>query len=62
MYISQTNFVPREWYEKLWRDFKDLDRNYENLNIRFRIGLNLWRVLFIFIIIYCLVVTLIKFF
>jgi len=62
MYISQTNFVPREWYEKLWRDFKDLDRNYENLNIRFRIGLNLWRALFIFIIIYCLVVTLIKFF
>ncbi|POG72286.1 hypothetical protein GLOIN_2v1773797 [Rhizophagus irregularis DAOM 181602=DAOM 197198] len=39
MYISQTNFVPREWYEKLWRDFKDLDRDYGNLNIRFRFGL-----------------------
>ncbi|CAB4476373.1 unnamed protein product [Rhizophagus irregularis] len=33
MYISQTNFVPREWYEKLWRDFKNLDRDYGNLNI-----------------------------
>ncbi|CAB4384204.1 unnamed protein product [Rhizophagus irregularis] len=39
MYISQTNFVQREWYEKLWRDFKDLDRDYGNLNIRFKFGL-----------------------
>jgi len=32
-------YVPREWYEKLWRDFKILDRNYDNLNIRLKIGL-----------------------
>ena len=61
MYISETNFVPREWYEMLWKDFKDLDRDYGNLNIKFRIGLNLWRVLLTFIMIYCLV-TSIKFF
>ena len=28
IYISRTNFVPRGWYEKLWRDFKDLDRDH----------------------------------
>lgn len=46
-------YVPREWYEKLWRDFKILDRNYDNLNIRFKIGLGLWRSMLIFILIYC---------
>ena len=41
--------VPRKWYEKLWKDYKILRDDHENLNIRFKIGLGLWRVLIIFL-------------
>lgn len=58
---DQTNFVPREWYENLWRDFNNLNRDYDDLNTRFRYGLNLWRIVLIFILIYFLI-NLIKIF
>ena len=44
MHISNqdnNNFVPRGWYEKLWKDFQALERNYNDLNIRFKFGLGL---------------------
>jgi hypothetical protein len=43
MHISNqdNNFVSREWYEKLWKDFQILERNYDSLNIRFKFGLGL---------------------
>ncbi|GET54702.1 hypothetical protein GLOIN_2v1773797 [Rhizophagus irregularis DAOM 181602=DAOM 197198] len=42
MHISNqdNNFIPREWYEKLWKDFQNLERNYDSLNIRFKFALH----------------------
>lgn len=60
MHIEQ-EFVPREWYEKLWRNFQILENDYENLNFKFKIGLGLWRLLIIIIVICILMYFLIKF-
>ncbi|GES91637.1 hypothetical protein GLOIN_2v1773797 [Rhizophagus clarus] len=38
---QDNNSMPREWYEKLWKDFQILERNYDNLNVRFKFGLGL---------------------
>jgi hypothetical protein len=64
MHISNqdNNFVPREWYEKLWRDFQILERSYDNLNIRFKFGLGLWRLVLIFTLLCFLIFFINKFF
>ncbi|CAB4485233.1 unnamed protein product [Rhizophagus irregularis] len=58
MHISNqdNNFVPREWYEKLWKDFQILERDYDSLNIRFKFGLGLWRLVLIFTLLYFLII------
>ncbi|PKK61492.1 hypothetical protein RhiirC2_718376 [Rhizophagus irregularis] len=42
MHISNqdNNFLPKGWYEKLWKDFQILERDYDSLNIRFKFGLD----------------------
>ena len=64
VYISNqdNNFIPREWYEKLWKDFQALERNYDNLNLRFKFGLGLWRLVLIFTLLCFLVFFINKFF
>ena len=62
MHIGQNNeSVPREWYEKLWRNFQILEENYDNLNIRFKFGLGLWRLLIIFTLMYFLIILIKEF-
>ncbi|CAB4394990.1 unnamed protein product [Rhizophagus irregularis] len=58
MHISNqdNNFVPRGWYEKLWKDFQALERNYNDLNIRFKFGLGLWRLVLIITLLYFLII------
>ena len=48
----QQDYVPREWYERLWRNYQNLERDFDNLNIRFKFGLGLWRLVIILVIIY----------
>src|SRR5271156_1191677 len=48
----QQDYVPREWYERLWRNYQNLERDFDNLNIRFKFGLCLWRLVIILVIIY----------
>ncbi len=47
----QQDYVPREWYERLWRNYQNLERDFDNLNIRFKFGLGLWRLVIILVII-----------
>lgn len=62
MHIGQNNeSVLREWYEKLWRNFQILEENYDNLNIRFKFGLGLWRLLIIFTLMYFLIILIKEF-
>jgi hypothetical protein len=51
----QQDYVPREWYERLWRNYQNLERDFDNLNIRFKFGLGLWRLVIILVIIYFLI-------
>ena len=56
MQLGQTDYIPRGWYEQLWRDYQNLEVDHNNLNIRFKFGLNLWRSLIIFVIMYYLII------
>ena len=35
----QQDYVSREWYEQLWRNYQNLEKDFDNLNIRFKFGL-----------------------
>jgi len=52
---NNNNFVPRKWYEKLWKDYQVLEKNNNNLNVKFRFGLGLWRLAIIFTLLYFLI-------
>ena len=54
MHLEQ-EFVPREWYERLWRDFRIIDEDREIVRARLRTGLTMWRVTLIGILILALI-------
>ena len=57
----EQEFVPREWYERLWRDFRIIDEDREEAKARLRTGLTLWRGTLIIALIIALIYFLYKF-
>jgi hypothetical protein len=39
MHLENNEFVPREWYERLWKDTKIIDEDRENMRSRLKTGL-----------------------
>jgi hypothetical protein len=49
-----SEFVPRKWYEQLWKDHQILGEICEDLRIRLKTGLGMWRTALILVLIYFL--------
>lgn len=61
MHLEQEEFVPREWYERLWKDFKIIYNDLEDTKARLRTGLTIWRGTLIGTLIIVLIYFLYKF-
>lgn len=49
-----SEFVPRKWYEQLWKDHLILKEICDDLRTRLKTGLGMWRVALICVLIYFL--------
>jgi hypothetical protein len=47
--------VPREWYERLWRDFRIIDEDREIVRAR-------WKKILLFLLIICIIICIIIFY